>query len=124
MTVRTASAELPGAPGSAAVARAFIVETLGPWECDHIVDTTALLTSELVTNAVLHARTPVSLAVTLDAGRLRVEVCDDSERMPAVRPYSLDDPTGRGLAMVAGFAADWGAERRPGGKCVWFEIDA
>jgi hypothetical protein len=76
-----------------------------------------------VTNAVLHARSAVALAVTLNETRLRVEVCDDSGVLPSVRPHDLDAATGRGLAIVAAYAAAWGAEERPSGKCVWFEVD-
>ncbi len=106
------------------MARAFMSETLSAWECPGVVETASLLTSELVTNAVLHAHSRVTVAVSLDDRRLRVEVCDDSPAMPVVRPYNVDDATGRGLPMVAAFAAARAAEPRPAGKCVWFEIDA
>jgi anti-sigma regulatory factor (Ser/Thr protein kinase) len=123
VTTRTASAQLPDAPGSAKMARGFMADTLIGWECDNVVDTVVLLTSELVTNAVLHARTPLTVTVVLHARRLRVEVCDRNAVLPRVRPYEVDDATGRGLAMIAAYAAEWGAEARGDGKCVWFEID-
>ena len=123
MSPRTVSAQLPDAPGSARLARGFITDTLTSWECGNVVDTVVLLTSELVTNAVLHARTMVTVTVSLDARRLRVEVCDRSRTLPRMRPYGVDDATGRGLPMIGAYAAAWGADPRPDGKCVWFEID-
>ena len=123
MIPRTVSAQLPDAPGSARLARGFITDALTKWECDNVVDTAVLLTSELVTNAVLHARTTVTVTVSLDDRRLRVEVCDHSPTLPRMRPFGVDDATGRGLPMIGAYAAAWGAEPRPDGKCVWFEID-
>ena len=118
-----ASAELPDAPGSARMAREFMTDTLIGWECDDVIDTAVLLASELVTNAVLHARTPLTVTVSLDERRLRVEVWDHSTVVPQPRPYQVDDATGRGLAMIGAYAAAWGVEPQPDGKCVWFEID-
>jgi anti-sigma regulatory factor (Ser/Thr protein kinase) len=124
MTVRTAKVELPHGPGAPKLARAFIAEQLKAWECDHVLDTVLLLTSELVTNAVLHARTPMTVHATVEGGRIRIGVSDRSPKLPYMRPYEIDDLTGRGLAMVAGYAADWGVEEQADGKCVWFELDA
>lgn len=105
------------------MARDFVADTLATWECNGVVDTAVLLTSELVTNAVLHARTEVTVTVSLDARRLRVEVWDGNAELPSMRPYDVDDATGRGLPMIGAYSAAWGAEPRPHGKVVWFEID-
>ena len=122
--MRTAKVELPAGSGAPKMARAFVAEQLQAWECGDVLDTALLLTSELVTNAVLHARTAMTLVATVDRGRLRIGVADGSSKLPYMRPYEIDDLTGRGLAMVAGYSADWGVEEQVDGKCVWFEIDA
>jgi anti-sigma regulatory factor (Ser/Thr protein kinase) len=123
MTMHTASADLPGVLGSPRLARSFISQTLTEWHCDHVVDAATLLVSELATNAVLHARTDMTVATTLDDHKLRVEVWDHNPLAPFVRAHQPQDLTGRGMAMVEGFASAWGAEVRQDGKCVWFEMD-
>lgn len=82
----------------------------------------ALLTSELVTNAVVHGCADVDLLVRESRGVVRVEVGDTSDRMPVPRPASLDALGGRGLFLVDHLADAWGVERRQRGKAVWFEV--
>jgi anti-sigma regulatory factor (Ser/Thr protein kinase) len=103
-------------------ARRFVELALHRWNCAHVGDDVALLTSELVTNAVLHARSPVRVAIARVAGGVRVEVGDGSINAPVVSHYPLDAQTGRGLAMVDAAASAWGVDRRDGGKVVWFEV--
>jgi anti-sigma regulatory factor (Ser/Thr protein kinase) len=82
-----------------------------------------LLVSEVVTNAVLHGRSDVRLAVVLAPGVLRVEVGDDNSRRPWVQaadPAALD---GRGLAILDAVASRWGVQDAALGKVVWFELD-
>lgn len=110
-------------PGSAAAARRFVADTLGGWGCDALVETARLLVSELVTNAVLHARTAMTLVVGLRRGGVRVEVHDGSPGSPVLREYGDDAMTGRGLALVAELSARWGVDRDRDGKSVWFELD-
>lgn len=90
-----------------------------------LVEDVLLMTSELVTNACLHAGGPRELAVSAPApGRLRVEVVDANPQAPAVRPMSLPHlPGGHGLRVVAQLSRRWGADPRPDGKAVWFEIE-
>ena len=110
-------------PGSAALARRFTAETLGGWGADGLAETAVLLVSELVTNAVLHARSASELVVRrVDTG-IRVEVRDDSPAAPSPRSYSLDAGTGRGLLLVESLAARWGSTPGNLGKSVWFELD-
>ncbi len=120
--MHTATTTLPPEPASARLCRLFLVQTLESWGADSFADDAVLLSSELVTNAVLHAGTPIQVRVTLDGGHLRVEVHDGSPRLPAVRHYSLLSGTGRGLAMVAEMAAAWAIEPTGHGKAVWFEL--
>ena len=81
-----------------------------------------LLVSELVTNAVVHARGPICLTVHTDAHWVRIEVEDPGHRRPVLRAATLDAVDGRGLLVVAKLATDWGTELRATHKVVWFEI--
>jgi anti-sigma regulatory factor (Ser/Thr protein kinase) len=110
-------------PASAAMARHFVEETLGAWGCDAFLDATRLLVSELVTNAVLHARTEFELILRATRTGVRVEVHDGSVAAPVVRHYEDEAMTGRGLSLVDDLAARWGVDKREGGKSVWFELD-
>lgn len=106
-------------------ARRFVAETLVHWSCDGLIDDVGLLTSELVTNAVIHAGTPVELTMCRTDGGVRVEVADED-------PQSLEHAlrqrrrrgatTGRGLAMVGALAPRWGVTLASRGKSVWFEL--
>lgn len=110
-------------PASAALARGFVDETLGGWGCDAFIDATRLLVSELVTNAVLHARTDLILVMRPRRNGIRVEVHDSSPATPVRRHYEDEAMTGRGLSLVQDLAARWGVEQHPDGKAVWFELD-
>ncbi|MEU6389188.1 SpoIIE family protein phosphatase [Streptomyces sp. NPDC046939] len=87
------------------------------------VETAELLTSELVTNAVLHAHTEVEVRVWSHEGHVRVRVGDGRPDRPLVprkaRPYA---GTGRGLAVVQELASSHGAHIGEGRKTVWFEL--
>ena len=77
-TLDAASARLSPEAPSARQARRFVDETLRRWECDDLLDTVELLVSELVTNAVIHARSDVDVSVQLLTDRVRIEVADQS----------------------------------------------
>jgi GAF domain-containing protein len=81
-----------------------------------------LLTSELVTNAVLHAATPLSITLHLMTDRIRVDVADGSPVVPALKEYGTEAATGRGLTLFNTLASSWGVQPVPGGKIVWFEL--
>ncbi len=120
--VDAATARLaPDAP-SARQARRFVDETLRRWECDDVLDTVELLVSELVTNAVLHARSDVDVSVQLLADRIRIEVADQSPKGIRRRALTPDGSSGRGIAMVESLALAWGVTTHRGGKAVWFEV--
>lgn len=122
-----AVATLAGEAASPAAARRFVREVLDGWDCGHLVDEATLCTSELVTNAVLHADGEIDIAVRPIAGGVRVSVRDRS-RSPAfgvrtlLAPPPDDATTGRGLVMVQLLATAVGEAFSDGGKTVWFEI--
>ncbi|MGH3386952.1 MAG: SpoIIE family protein phosphatase [Nocardioidaceae bacterium] len=87
-------------------------------------DTAILLTSEIVTNAIVHAATRADLTVTADDQRVRVEVVDGHTSLPYLRDLEAEATDGRGLVLVHLLASRWGAEQLPEGKLVWFELDA
>jgi hypothetical protein len=83
-----------------------------------------LLTSELVTNALLHAGEPVTIEVRRRGDRYRVEVGDTSAIPPEAKRYRTDDATGRGLQLVSTLSDAWGWRPSAPGKVVWFELSA
>lgn len=112
-------------PSAVASARSFVRDQcqamgLEPELCDTVV----LLTSEIVTNAILHARNATRLHVRGNQQQLRVEVADDNSHHPKPRAADPDALDGRGLAIVDMLAARWGVEEDPPGKTVWFEVQA
>lgn len=83
-----------------------------------------LLTSELATNAVVHAKTPFIVRVRCSDGTIRLEVEDASSALPKREGYGPTAPMGRGLVVVERIANRWGVMRaEPAGKVVWAEID-
>jgi anti-sigma regulatory factor (Ser/Thr protein kinase) len=86
------------------------------------VDDAEVAVSEIVTNALVHAGTPIELTVRVDDARLRVEVADGSRQRPQARGYAVTAGTGRGLTLVEELVRRWGADVSDVGKVVWFEI--
>jgi anti-sigma regulatory factor (Ser/Thr protein kinase) len=106
----------------AAAVRSFVRSVLADWGIDS--GDAILLANELATNSVLHARGPFDILLHLGANRLRVSVRDENTRLPQLTAVPPDALSGRGLAMVAALAVDWGIETVPGaGKTIWFEVD-
>jgi anti-sigma regulatory factor (Ser/Thr protein kinase) len=115
------SVELPAQSTSPGAARRFVsglIDDPGPF-CDRVM----LLVSELVANAVLHARTQIAVTVATRGAALRVEVRDGSVQLPMMRDYGPAAITGRGLRILNATSDRWGAEADDDGKTVWFEID-
>lgn len=114
--------ELDPGPLAPRVARAFLRDILAVWDCDGDDEVAAVLTSEVVTNAVRFAASQVTLRLVLRGDLLRVEARDDGAGMPHVMPTDVDAVGGRGLLLVQELARAWGAESDGGGKVVWFEV--
>lgn len=115
---------LPASLTSGHAARMFLADRLGAWKLDHLLDTTLLLTTELVTNAVVHARSPVSVTVRRALDRLRVEVADIGGGALKLREVDQDSLGGRGLMLIEALSTAWGTSAFETGKLVWFELPA
>ena len=93
-----------------------------------LTETAELAITELVTNAVLHARPPVTLRVAGTFDHPRFEVADGSRVVPTINHRMTDEDEllstfGRGLGLVAMCALSWGVDVHDDGKIVWFEPD-
>ena len=119
----SATAEWTVAPEPPAVAqsRRTVRATLGGWGLSRLGDTAELLTSELVTNALLYTEGPISVRLLRDR-TLLCEVYDGSETIPHLRTAADDDDGGRGLRLVKELSNRWGTRRTTTGKTVWFEL--
>ncbi|HEY1829633.1 MAG TPA: ATP-binding protein [Acidimicrobiales bacterium] len=106
---------------SCSIARRFVQETLDR-ASDDLRNDASLLTAEVVTNALLHARGPITVEIHQRDGRYRIAVGDRSEAMPTEKGYRTDDATGRGVQLLNILAARWGCERTDFGKVVWFDL--
>ncbi|MGW7465592.1 SpoIIE family protein phosphatase [Streptomyces xantholiticus] len=114
---------------SVATARAFVRDTLQGWGHSDVVDDAVVLTSELVTNAVVHAGTAADVLCLRSEDGVRVEVADRyPEREVPIQGAgrtiaNLDSENGRGLLLCAALASRWGVEYTPTHKTVWFQLD-
>lgn len=118
------SIELSPEPRAASEARHFVFDAVSPLVGEEVAEMAMLLTSELVTNVIVHARTPMRLDVDLTDEALRVAVVDAVPRQPALRRAHDARLTGRGMNLVEALSAQWGVEPSPPGKKVWFELTA
>jgi anti-sigma regulatory factor (Ser/Thr protein kinase) len=116
--------ELRPVPQSVGEARRLVRAALAARGAGVDADVAVLLTSEVVTNALLHARSSMTLAVDVGPDTVRVAVHDGSVAPPHVNNYSTTAATGRGLHLVAALASRWGQDvaENGDGKWVWFEL--
>jgi PAS domain S-box-containing protein len=112
---------LSAEPSAPAYARRLVRATLPEWGEEHLLDTTELLVSELVTNAVRYASAPIGLRLALREESLLVEVADPLPDPPREREAAGTDEGGRGLQLVHRLAHRWGTRAEGDGKVVWFE---
>ena len=116
---------LAAQPASVSLARRLARELLEP-VAPAIVDDAAVIVTELVANAVLHASGPVRLEIgpAPEGPAIRIAVADSSPAPPAVREYGTGAATGRGLTLVSRISRAWGVDPAPEGegKVVWAEL--
>ncbi|MFE4668792.1 SpoIIE family protein phosphatase [Streptomyces sp. NPDC056716] len=107
--------------------RTFVRDLLHAWHLDEHTEDVALMTSEVVTNALVHADSGVDIRMRVHGKHLRVEVRDSDPTPPVPEPIVLSNQPGsewehgRGLIIVDALAADWGTAPSGHGKTVWFE---
>ena len=102
-------------------ARELARAQLVAWDLEDLIDTTELLVSELVTNALRYGEGEIRLRLLLDR-TLVCEVWDACLVQPRRRRARDTDEGGRGLQLVGLLSAAWGSRRTPLGKTVWFEL--
>ncbi|WP_327427911.1 ATP-binding protein [Streptomyces sp. NBC_01236] len=119
--------ELAAHPGSVAQARRLAHARLSGWAvCEDTCDTAALVISELVTNAIVHAAGERVLCELHDASdvvriAVRDEGCAPGEPHPS--PQRPEEEHGRGLLLVAAVSRAWGAQDTGPGLLVWAELE-
>lgn len=109
---------LAGEPASVPVARRFVRSVLSSWGRPELEEAGTLLVSELVSNAVLHARTPVEVEV-VDGPELLLVVADSSPALPVMRRHSRVSATGRGLWLLDQYSLRHGLVVSDHGKQLW-----
>jgi PAS domain S-box-containing protein len=119
----TSRLRLEPRPTCVSEARRLVRRTLLDAGCDELVEPAVLATSELVTNALVHAGTPIGVSVEILPEGVRVEIADGSRHLPERRAYGTAAGTGRGLVAVDSLVDGWGVRREGSpGKVVWFEL--
>ncbi|MFD5459856.1 ATP-binding SpoIIE family protein phosphatase [Streptomyces olivaceus] len=121
---RNAALDLLGGVEAAPRARAFASGVLTSWRFPaDLHDLGVLATSELVANSLQHGTPPMRLRLRRTDRRLTIEVTDGDDHLPRRRRAEPGDESGRGIAIVATIASNWGSRRTPGGgKAVWCEF--
>ncbi|MGV9422372.1 SpoIIE family protein phosphatase [Streptomyces sp. NPDC003674] len=119
---RVASWDVPAEPAAVGRARAEATRRMTDWGLGELAMTTELIVSELVTNAIRYARSPIRLRLVRGT-RLTCEVSDASDTAPRLRHARSTDEGGRGLFLVARLAHQWGARHEADGKVIWAELE-
>lgn len=129
-TTRVSSTAFDGTTHAPAAARRFVRQVLGEWRLNHLAEDAVLLTSELVTNAVVHAGTGIELTCRLDAEavppKLEIEVDDqqpDRVILDGPAPAGPLATSGRGLALAGMLADAWGVTYTRTTKRVWVRME-
>lgn len=122
MSRRIGELSLPPEVASVTRARHYVRDTLMAFGVPDCADDAQLAVSELIANAVKHARTPLVLELMADDDCLTVTVADEERELASqVQQHALAE-SGRGLRIVAAVASDWGVEPRATGKALWFRL--
>ncbi|WP_236655478.1 SpoIIE family protein phosphatase [Streptacidiphilus carbonis] len=115
-----ASWNIPADPAHVARARALTTRQLDIWGLRELCFSTELIVSELVTNAIRHAKAPIQLRL-IHHHRLICEVSDASSSAPHLRHARTTDEGGRGLFLIAQLSQRWGTRHTTTGKTIWTE---
>jgi anti-sigma regulatory factor (Ser/Thr protein kinase) len=123
--------EIDGQLWTVSWARRLVSDLLDQWELPALGEVATLLTSELVTNAVVYAGTGISLVIAVADGVLEIGVSDhDHASIESVKPKverlaakeGVTAEGGRGLVLVDSLADEWGVVQLAKGKQVWFRL--
>jgi MEDS: MEthanogen/methylotroph, DcmR Sensory domain/Histidine kinase-like ATPase domain len=110
-------------PFAVPVARRFVADALGGWGRLALIESTELVVSEMVSNAVRHGGRRFVVAMSCRSDDVRVAVTDLSPQVPTPRPEDPEVATdGRGMHLIAALSRRWGTEVHAPGKTVWAEI--
>jgi anti-sigma regulatory factor (Ser/Thr protein kinase) len=115
--------ELPLGIHAVGEARKFVETTIATWGAGtEDIAAAELLTSELVTNAVLYGHGAHTLTLRRDGPLLRILVSDSAPGLPTRRAAEDDAEVGHGMQLIEGYARAWGVDVHDGGKTVWCEV--
>jgi serine phosphatase RsbU (regulator of sigma subunit)/anti-sigma regulatory factor (Ser/Thr protein kinase) len=109
-------------PQQVAAGRRFTRQTLTAWQHTELADTASLLVSEILTNAVCHARQTIGLRLHHTAREIIAQITDDNPQLPQRILTAPAEEGGRGLTLVDALASTWGARLSGTGKIVWFTL--
>ena len=110
-------------PTAAGEARRQVRAIMAAWKVPVDPDIAVLLTSDLVTNAIMHGDgETVMLAIRRSRSHLRIDVYDTSRSLPMAAGEPGRTDTGRGLVLVAALSTEWGSFRTPAGKAAYFTL--
>jgi anti-sigma regulatory factor (Ser/Thr protein kinase) len=110
-------------PISVPLARGFVGDLLDQWDLSPQIESTQLIASELVANAVRHVTGPCALEITHRDGVLQIAVADMGRGMPDLQVLGPTNENGRGLHIVSAFSTAWGVDHLDdGAKLVWAEL--
>jgi anti-sigma regulatory factor (Ser/Thr protein kinase) len=119
---RSVHHDYPPAPQAVPEARRFVTDATRGLLDDDDLHAAALLASELVTNAVLHARTPLQVGVTSWPDHILIAVGDHDPAPPLTRSEDVHRPNGRGIPLIDALATRWGYTAYNDGKTTWLLI--
>ncbi|MGW2938018.1 SpoIIE family protein phosphatase [Streptomyces sp. NPDC001156] len=115
---QVASWQLPADPAVVSHARALAIRQLNQWGLEQLAESTELIVSELVTNAIRHGTGIIGLRL-IRHDVLTCEVSDTSSSYPRLRHPRTTDENGRGLLLVSKLSRRWGTRYTPDGKLIW-----
>jgi anti-sigma regulatory factor (Ser/Thr protein kinase) len=113
---------LTAGPAAAGQARSLVHTAIRDWDVPVDPSTAALLTSELVTNAIRYAKDKFITLVINCGVQFRVDVHDSSRCEPVQEDACAYAETGRGLMLVSHLSTDWGYYPTHKGKAVYFTL--